>query len=84
MMRKNKRFFNVSDADTLRRLAGSSGIRVLNRFDHFEAVNGRSGRRYKVNITGEDIVCSCPDAKNHNCEHEIAVARDMGFFMEAV
>jgi len=75
---------NVRDTDTLKRLAKSAGIRVLNRFDYFEAVNGKNGHRYKVQITGQDIVCSCPDAKNHNCKHEIAVARDMSLFMEVV
>ena len=84
MMKKDHSFFDVRDADTLKRLAKSAQIRVLNRFDYFEAVNSRNGHRYKVQITGQDIVCSCPDAKNHNCKHEIAVARDMGFFTEVV
>ncbi|HWQ95992.1 MAG TPA: hypothetical protein VN368_01340 [Candidatus Methylomirabilis sp.] len=84
MMKKDHSFFNVRDSNTLNRLARSAGIRVLNRFDHFEAINSKNGHRYKVHITGQDIVCSCPDAKNHNCKHEIAVARDMNFFKEVV
>jgi len=84
MMKTNQSFMNVRDTDTLNRLARSAGIRVLNRFEYFEAVNGNNGHRYKVHITGQDIVCSCPDAKSHNCKHEIAVARDMDFFKEVV
>ena len=84
MMKKDHSFENVRDTDTLKRLARSAGIRVLNRFEYFEAVNSKSGHRYKVHITGQDIVCSCPDAKSHNCKHEIAVARDMDFFKEVV
>ncbi|MCX9027027.1 MAG: hypothetical protein OIN86_02455 [Candidatus Methanoperedens sp.] len=84
MMKKDQSFVNIRDTDTLKRLAKSAGIRVLNRFDYFEAVNSKNGHRYKVQITGQDIVCSCPDAKNHNCKHEIAVARDMSLFMEVV
>ena len=83
-MKKDQSFVNVRDMDTLKRLARSAGIRVLNRFEYFEAVNGKNGHRYKVQITEQDIVCSCPDAKSHNCEHEIAVARDMSLFMEVV
>jgi hypothetical protein len=75
-MKKDQGFENVRDIDTLTRLARSSGIRVLNRFEYFEAVNGKNGHRYKVQIRGQDIICSCPDAKNHHCKHEIAVARD--------
>ncbi len=84
MMKKNHSIMNVRDIDTLKRLARSAGIRVLNRFEYFEAVNSKNGHRYRVHITGQDIVCSCPDAKNHNCKHEIAVARDMDFFREVV
>ncbi|NJD52985.1 MAG: hypothetical protein FIB07_08980 [Candidatus Methanoperedens sp.] len=84
MMKKDQSFVNVRDMDTLKRLARSAGIRVLNRFDYFEAVNGKNGHRYKVQIRGQDIICSCPDAKIHNCKHEIAVARDMSLFMEVV
>ncbi|MCX9082946.1 MAG: hypothetical protein OIN83_12210 [Candidatus Methanoperedens sp.] len=84
MMKKDQSFENVRDTDTLNRLARSAHIRVLNRFEYYEAVNGKNGHRYKVEITGQDIVCSCPDAKNHNCKHEIAVARDMDFFKEVV
>ena len=84
MMKKDHSFVNVRDNDTLNRLARSAGIRVLNRFEYFEAVNGKNGHRYRVQITGQDIVCSCPDAKSHNCKHEIAVARDMNFFIEVV
>lgn len=83
-MKKDQSFENVRDTDTLNRLARSAGIRVLNRFEYFEAVNSKNGHRYKVQITGQDIVCSCPDAKSHNCKHEIAVARDMDFFKEVV
>ena len=84
MMKKDQSFENVKDMDTLKRLVRSAGIRVLNRFEYFEAVNSNNGHRYKVQITGQDIVCSCPDAKSHNCKHEIAVARDMDFFKEVV
>ncbi len=84
MMKKDQSFENVRDMDTLNRLARSAHIRVLNRFEYYEAVNSKNGHRYKVQITGQDIVCSCPDAKNHNCKHEIAVARDMDFFKEVV
>lgn len=83
-MKKDQSFVNIRDIDTLKRLARSAGIRVLNRFGYFEAVNSNNGHRYKVQITGQDIVCSCPDAKSHNCKHEIAVARDMDFFKEVV
>jgi len=84
MMKKDQSFMDVRDTDTLKRLARSAGIRVLNHFEYFEAVNGKNGHRYKVQIKGKDIICSCPDAKSHHCKHEIAVARDMSLFMEVV
>ncbi len=83
-MKKDHNFMDSRDIGTRKRLERSFDIRVLNRFEYFEAVNGKNGHRYKVHITGQDIVCSCPDAKSHNCKHEIAVARDMEFFKEMV
>ncbi|MBU4373917.1 MAG: hypothetical protein KJ714_05645 [Euryarchaeota archaeon] len=80
MMKRDHRFVNVCDPETLGRLARSFDIRVLNRFEHFEAVNSKNGHVYKVRIAGEDIVCTCKDSGAHACKHEIAVARDMGFF----
>lgn len=80
MMKTDHRFVNVSDPATLGRLARSFDIRVLNRFEHFEAVNSKNGHVYKVRIAGENIVCTCKDSIAHACKHEIAVARDMGFF----
>lgn len=80
MMRKDKVFIGVTDPGILVRLARSAEIQVLKRFDHFEAVNGKNGHRYKVSIAGQDIVCTCPDAKDHACKHEMAVARDIDLF----
>lgn len=51
-MKKDQSFMDVRDTDTLKRLARSAGIRVLNRFEYFEAVNGKNGHRYKVQIRG--------------------------------
>ncbi len=80
MMKKDHVFVEVTDQSVLDRLARSSDIRVLNRFEYFEAVNSKNGHRYKVSITGQNILCSCPDAKTHICKHEIAVARVMDYF----
>lgn len=80
MMRKDHSFFNVQDAATLGRIARAAEIKILNRFEYFEAVNSKNGHKYKVEVSGLDIICSCPDAKNNNCKHEIAVARDMSIF----
>lgn len=83
MMRKDQTFVKVTDPGILGRLARSAEIHVLNRFDHFEAVNGKNGHRYRVNVTDQNIVCTCPDARSHPCKHEIATARVLGYFMGA-
>lgn len=82
MMPLHFSFSDVQDNDTLGRIARSSDIRVLNRFDYFEAINSKNGHRYKVQVAGLDLICNCPDAKNHICKHEIATARDMNLFRE--
>ncbi|HWQ96332.1 MAG TPA: hypothetical protein VN368_03055 [Candidatus Methylomirabilis sp.] len=63
---------------------GEAMMKIDQSFEYFEAVNGKNGHRYRLQIRGQDIVCSCPDAKSHHCKHEIAVARDMNFFKEVV
>ncbi len=80
MMKKDQVFVNITDQAILDRLARSADISVLNRFEYFEAVNSKNGHRYKVNIMGQKILCTCPDAKNHICKHEIAVARALDYF----
>ncbi len=81
MMKKTDRFNAVQDADILGRLLRSLEIRTVNRFDSFDVVNLKNGHRYKVEIKGQDINCTCKDSKNgNNCKHEIAVARDMLLF----
>jgi len=81
MMKTDHRFVDVCDPATLGRLSRSFDIRVLNRFDFFEAVNRKNGHTYEVRITGENIVCPCKDSENgHTCKHEIAVARDLSYF----
>jgi len=81
MMKTDHRFVDVCDPATLGRLSRSFDIRVLNRFDFFEAVNLKNGHRYKVDIKGPEIRCSCKDAhRGNNCKHEIAVARDLILF----
>ncbi len=80
MMKKDQVFVGVTDQAIIDRLARSADIRVLNRFEYFEAVNSKNGHRYKVSITGKDILCTCPDAKSHICKHEIAVARVIDYF----
>ncbi len=49
-MKISYRFVNVSDPETLGRLMRSADIRVLNRFEHFEARNIRNGHVYRVRI----------------------------------
>ncbi len=80
MILRNQRFVNVEDQQTLDRLQRSQDIRTINRFEFFEAVNSRNGHRYRVELKGDEIVCSCPDSQTHTCKHEIAVARDIGLF----
>ncbi|HWQ96336.1 MAG TPA: hypothetical protein VN368_03075 [Candidatus Methylomirabilis sp.] len=80
MMKKDHVFVNITDQGIINRLAGSLDINVLNRFEYFEAVNSKNGHRYKVNIKGMDILCTCPDSKSHTCKHEIAVARVLDYF----
>ncbi len=80
MMKKDHSFVNVGDEATIRRLLRSFDIRAINRFEYFKAVNSKNGHRYRVSIAGQDIVCTCPDAKDHACKHEMAVARDLGLF----
>lgn len=80
MMKRDHVFVGVTDQGIISRLAHSADIRVLNRFEYFEAVNSKNGHRYKVSVTGKDILCACPDAKSHICKHEIAVARVMDCF----
>ncbi|MBZ0174449.1 SWIM zinc finger family protein [Candidatus Methanoperedens sp. BLZ2] len=82
MIAKSEVFIGIKDPATLGRLARASEIRVLNRFSFFEAINTRNGHRYRVDINGQDISCNCPDAKNHQCKHEIAVLRDLNLFKE--
>lgn len=84
MMKRTHVFVNAADDATIGRLLRSSDIRTINRFGYFEVVNIRNGHRYKVQVVGEDIVCSCPDAASHACKHEIAVARDIGYFVGVV
>ncbi|KCZ73633.1 SWIM zinc finger-containing protein [Candidatus Methanoperedens nitroreducens] len=85
MMRKDRVFMNVSDPGMLGRLSRSADITILNRFEFFEAVNSKNRHRYRVNVTERDITCSCPDSKKGNhCKHEIAVARDMSYFLGGV
>lgn len=79
-MNKDHVFVNVTDHGILSRLARSADIRVLSRLEYFEAVNSKNWHRYKVSITGKEILCTCPDAKSHICKHEIAVARVMDYF----
>ncbi len=80
MILRNHRFVNVEDQKILDRLLRSQDIRTINRFEFFEAVNNRNVHRYKVQLRGNEIVCTCPDSKIHTCKHEIAVARDIELF----
>lgn len=80
MILRNHRFVNVEDQQILDRLLRSQDIRTINRFEFFEAVNSRNGHRYRVQLRGNEIVCSCPDSQTHICKHEIAVARDIELF----
>ncbi len=84
MMKRDSVFVNVDDPEILGRLLRSADIRVLNRFEYFEARNIGNGHAYKVNVNGDSIICSCPDSKLHACKHEIAVARDMSYFSGVV
>lgn len=80
MMLRYKKFKNVKDQGILARLLRSQDIKVLNRFEFFEAVNARNGHIYKVKIAGDEIRCSCKDAERNACKHEMAVCRDLPFF----
>ncbi len=80
MMPRDHRFENIEDQHVLDRLRRSQDIRTINRFEFFEVVNSKNGHRYKVELRGNEIVCSCPDSQTHTCKHEIAVARDIGLF----
>ena len=82
MMQRYHRFVNVQDKQILDRLRRAQDIRTINRFEFFEAVNSKNGHRYKVQLRGDEIVCSCPDSQTHTCKHEIAVARDIELFEE--
>jgi len=83
MMKKTDRFTAVQDTAILGRLLRSLDIATLNRFEHFDVVNLKNGHRYKVDIKGPEIRCSCKDSeRGNNCKHEIAVARDLILFEE--
>ena len=83
MMKKTDRFTAVQDTAILGRLLRSLDIATLNRFEYFDAVNLKNGHRYKVDINGQEIRCSCKDSElGNNCKHEIAVARDLILFEE--
>ena len=80
-MKKSDRFNGVEDPAVLGRLLRSLQIMTINRFEHVDAVNTKNGHRYKVEVRGQEISCSCPDSqKGNNCKHEIAVARDLILF----
>ncbi len=80
MILRYQKFVNIEDQQILDRLQRSQDIRTINRFEFFEVVNSRNGHRYKVELRGNELVCSCPDSQTHTCKHEIAVARDIGLF----
>lgn len=84
MMPRYKYFSDVTDQSIINRLLRANDIRVLNRFDHFEALNIRNGHIYKVIVTDLSITCNCTDSKNNACKHEIATARDIVLFIGGV
>lgn len=79
-LQRNHRFEGIKDPSILSRLLKSQEIRTINRFSFFEAVNQKNGHRYKVEIKGNEIICSYLDSQAHACKHEIAVARDIELF----
>lgn len=81
MIPRDYSFFNIRDPGLIARMSRSQEIRVLNRFEFFEAVNTKNGNRYKVQVEAGKIKCTCHDSNlGRICKHEIAVRRDIELF----
>ena len=81
MIHRDHTFFRETDPRLLARIEKSQDVKVLNRFEFFEAWNTKNGNRYKVQIEGSKIICTCHDSQRGNmCKHEIAVRRDLDYF----
>ncbi len=55
MIPRDYSFFNVKEPGLLARIGRSADIKVLNRFEFFEAVNTSNGNRYKVQVEAGKI-----------------------------